>query len=363
MNVTNNSDIQSGTSTVYLNKEGQGTNLFFTDNFDEQYYFLMRDREVIASGVMKGYKEGSANNYRFNFENFIKINNQDMPTDTSADAYGSYRFTGDNSCTLYLYLSGVDRLESNIFNGVLVVQPDGKITLGAGKTYANIVATDKVYVTFKDTIDNTLYWIEDSNPIAGQYTPITIYNTAQINITTKKGNSTIRSFVQTISTTGYGVLMYKVHEEATSIEITFRNGITGSVTKQVDKTCSTPYYFWNYTGAYDVIRLEGVSNKLIDTEKQYFNLNGTQIPLKITTQEKIVHNTGLALSQEQIYSLIKAPQVDRVEVGPIHNLYNIDLESFAGYNGTKLSDKNMELIFSKPRKTRRLTNKNITFFD
>lgn len=128
-------------------------------------------------------------------------------------------------------------------------------------------------------------------------------------------------------------------------------------------TCVTPYYFWNVNGAYDVIYCTGVINKVESVDKKYITVSGTKYPLKMIVSSGVKQNTGLILRQEQIYSLIKAPQVDAITLGPVHNLMNIDLSSFEGFNGINLSSRNMELIFMKPTVTKRITNKNITFFD
>ena len=139
-----------------------------------------------------------------------------------------------------------------------------------------------------------------------------------------------------------------------------------TITLQATDKCMTPYYFWSENGAFDTIYCSGVANKIIDVEKEYINVNGRQIPLKITSVEKIKHNTGLSLKQEQIYSLIRSPLVNKIEIknGEPHNSqYNIDLESFEGYNGVNISERNMELKFTKPIEAKRVTNARLNFFD
>ena len=71
-----NSDIQSGNNRVYLNNREQRTNLFFTSAKKVQYYFLMRDGEVISNGILQGFNMNGVFNYRFDFLHFIKIFNQ-----------------------------------------------------------------------------------------------------------------------------------------------------------------------------------------------------------------------------------------------------------------------------------------------
>ena len=157
--------------------------------------------------------------------------------------------------------------------------------------------------------------------------------------------------------------MIRVPENAVSVEfkITDTQGTTSYAFKAIDG-CMKPYYFWNENGAYDSIYCSGVANRVLDVDKEYINVNGSQIPLKITSIEKIKHNTGLSLFQEQIYSLIKSPAIHSLEDDTIR-AYNIDLESFEGYNGTKVSDRNIELIITKPKQVRRATTRLLNFYD
>lgn len=428
MNILDNSDIKGGISRMYLNNKDAGTELFFTDNFDEQYYFLMREEEVIASGIMKGYGEAGNYQYRFDFSPFIKIYNQDVMPHTSLDSYGSYRFEGDNTCNLFLFISSIEILEENIFNEKLIRNADGTVVLNRGEfTYEDIVSKDRVFTTFIDgaftSYDTSGYEFQyrlETTPVVerGGYMPITLYrnNILQYEFIDEDNNIIFKSeYIRkgfenptpglndgyiltesdgfTLSETenfialeegmldlsdriGYMVVMLKIPNDckilkldlytkestATNLPSLDRNTKKTLLFEATDK-CHTPYYFWNDNGAYDTIYCSGVANKVVDVDKTYINLNGKQMPIKIEYQESIKHNTGLSLKQEQIYSLIKSPQVDMITEGPVHNIYNIELESFEGYNGINLSDRNIELILSKPRKSRRVTNKTITFFD
>lgn len=413
MIVTSNSDIQEGNSRVYLNNTEQLTNLFFTSAKAKQYYFLMRDEEVISNGVLQGFLENSLFNYRYNFLHFIKIYNQEIPKKESLDSYGSYKFVGDNTCNLYLYIGDTDILQANITASKLIVKSDGRIYLNrAFHTYEDIERDHKVFVTFIDasfvSYDKNGYELQyriETQPIAlrGSYMPVTVYRNNSIQYEFKGiGGSIYKSpilkkgtdsanpgnndgYILTQSDgyiwdehskyikleqgmtsispmNGYVTYMIKIPNNAITVDlkVTTTQGETNYSYKAMDG-CMTPYYFWNENGAYDSIYCSGVANKVLEVEKEYINLNGTQIPLKITSIDKIKHNTGLALKQEQIYSLVKSPVIHKVE--DKIRAYNIDLESFEGYNGVNLSERNIELVFSKPRETRRATTKLLNFFD
>lgn len=423
MNVLPNSDIQSGNNRIYLNNEGQTTKLFFTSSVGKKWYFLMRDEQVIANGVLQGFKEDNVFNYRFDFINFIKIFNQESPRIMDLDAFGSYKFVGDNTCNLYFYVGDYDIIDSNIAANKLKVQEDGKIFLNRAQyTYNDLNHTSKAFTTFIDAsiLDYDLegkeleYRVETQKiALRGSYVPITIYrnnafsysivgNTVYDSPVYVKGNNgdhpgyndgyiltetdgyvwtenKDKIALDTGMTTykgpmnGYITYMIKVPLDATKISFNiYRLGTDGEAVETYIEEfipvngCMTPYYFWNDNGAYDTVYCTGVANKITDVEKEYINISGVETPLKITYVDKIKHNTGLTLKQEQIYSLIKSPVVHKIETkGNIPTIvkYNIDLESFEGYNGVNISQRNMELIFSKPRESRRVTNKQITFFD
>lgn len=432
MNIIDKSDIKFGNSRVYLNNPDAGTNLFYTNNFDEQYYILMREEEVIASGVLKGYGERGNYQYRFDFQNFIKIYNQDIQPHTIIDDFGSYTFEGDNTCNLFFYVDNVDRLESNIFNGVLIKDENGKIRLNRELyTYDDIVCNEKVFVTFVDAsftdYDTKGYELQyrlETTPIAerGSYMPITMYrnNIVQYEFLDNNGDSIYQSgllrkgfenpnpgvndgYILTESDgftkdeidnfirleigmranlsdrIGYMTLMIKIPKECHTVKLnlyTKESTATNlpymdrskkrTLTFQATDECHTPYYFWGDNGAYDTIYCSGVANKVVEVDKEYVNVNGKQMPLKITSIEKIKHNTGLSLKQEQIYSLIRSPQVNKITTKdgePYNSLYNIDLESFEGYNGLNISERNIELMFTKPMESKRITNKKLNFFD
>ena len=445
MNVLPNSDIHKGNSRVYLNapelKDGKsGTQLFYESADSVQYYFLIRGYEVIATGVLRGYKVEDKYQYRFDFSTFIKIYNQDVQPITEL-IDGTYKFEGVNSCDLYFYVGNTDILNTNIASGKLIREDDGTVMLNAEtNTYHTLTFEDNAFISFidagyapNDFEGYELQYRLETQPIAqkGTYMPVTIY----------RNNIFMYTFIDELGEVIYQSPQYKkgpdsevvgvadgyilttsdnfVLNELSLAYIGLENGMStlkgskiGYVTymvyipDNVDRVsfaifddggfdiiqapefvdlyptieevskysksvygfkatdgCMKPYYFWNDNGAYDTVYCAGVVNKVEEIDKQYVNINGVETPIKITVTEKLKHNTGLTLKAEQVYSLIKAPQVNAITYGPINNFYNIDLETFEGYNGINLSERNIELMLSKPKNMRRYTSKNLTFFD
>ena len=450
MNILPNSDIQGVNNRIYLNnpeeKDGKsGTKLFYTSNDYKQYYFIMRGYEVIASGVMKGYVNGEDYSYRFDFENFIKITNQEEPNYTSIDGYGSYKFVGNNSIDLYMYISGSEILDRNIQAGILKVNADGSIVLNANSyTYLSVLRDNQCFTSFIDARDETfdqkgyeLQYRNETVTVAqrGNYLPVTVYrnNIFMYTFIDRNGDTIYQSpklqkgeddneiglrdgYIMTesdgyVMTEGWNKIMTE-NSRGMNDMLSARNGYITYMLKipnnaefvsyaiysnsgkdniqsplfesryplasttprdniavygfRTVEGCMTPYYFWNDNGGFDTIYCSGTRNELVDVEKKYVEINGVKTPIKITTSTRIKHNTGLAIKQEQMYSLIKAPNVNAIT--PIANgirneMLIIDNESFEGFNGLNLSERNVELIFSYPKDARRITNKEISFFD
>lgn len=377
MNILQNSDIKSLISTIYLNNAGQGTNLFYSSEESRQYYFLLRDSTIVANGVMKGYRERGASlyKYRYDFFNFIKINNQNILAGTTLDTYGSYKIVGDNSSTLHLYVGSNDILTQNINNELIDTYGDGTLILYPGKYYTDLLSDNRVDITFVDAkslVQDFLpikYRLETGKPTIGSYTPITVYGICTFTYTFKdKYGDVIYSspYPQTSTTEkGYSLYMLMIPSDCTTINYTLAREDMTTVNENIEiyDICSTPYYFWNDNGAFDVIRLTGVRNIVELVDKKYINVNGTQIPITIDITQQIKHNSGFQLPQEQIYSLIKAPIVDEIKFGQSHNILNINLTSFEGFNGTNLSNRNIEFIFTRPKDSKRVTGKTIGFTD
>lgn len=450
MNILENSDIQDYNSRIYLNnperKDGKsGTKLFYTSNDYRQYYIIIRGFEVIASGVLNGANNEQGNyNYRFDFENFIKIVNQEEPIYSSLDSYGSYKFTGNNSIDLYMYVADYDLLQRNIDEGILNVEYNGSITLNANwYTYLSVKRDYQCFVSFidgkdveYDEVGKELQYRNETVTVAqkGNYMPITIYrnNPFMYTFINKSGDTIYQSpllqkgsdddeiglrdgYIMTQSDgytmtegwdkvlqeggrgmndmlsarNGYITYMLKIPKNVEFVSYAiYSNGKSNiqnslyvnryplaSTTPRdtisvygfrAVEGCMKPYYFFNENGAYDTIYCSGTRNEIVDVEKKYVEINGVKTPIKITSSTKIKHNTGLAIKQEQMYSLIKAPNVNAITPTPqgIRNeMLIIDNESFEGFNGFNLSERNVELIFSYPKDARRITNKEINFFD
>lgn len=450
MNILDISDIQDYNNRIYLNnperKDGKsGTKLFYTSNDYKQHYFIIRGFEVIASGVMNGYVNGENYSYRFDFENFIKITNQEEPVYSSLDSYGSYKFTGNNAIDLYMYIGKRDILQENIDEGILNVGYNGNITLNTNwYTYLSVKRDNQCFVSFidgraesYDVDDRELQYRNETVTVAqkGSYMPITVYrnNAFMYTFVNRNGETIYQSpllqkgsddnviglrdgYIMTQSDgyamtegwnkimtentrgmndmlsarNGYITYMLKIPNNAEFVSYaiysnsgkdniqsplfesryplastTPRDNIAVYGFRTVEG-CMTPYYFWNDNGGFDTIYCSGTRNELVDVEKKYVEINGVKTPIKITTSTRIKHNTGLAIKQEQMYSLIKAPNVNAITPtanGIRNEMLIIDNESFEGFNGLNLSERNVELIFSYPKDARRITNKEISFFD
>ena len=75
-------------------------------------------------------------------------------------------------------------------------------------------------------------------------------------------------------------------------------------------------------------------------------------------------NTGYNITEEQMHDIMVSPYVYLFdEETEEYKEYILETSEFGGYNGKKLSNKNIELILLDPKKYKIRTNYNLNFFD
>ena len=366
MTILNTSPIPSMyEEELYLNDSSFIPKLFFTDTNTKLCYFIMRNDKVITQGVLQGHNNGTNYDYRFDFSNYIKIDNQETISLTGNST--NYQFNGNNSCELYFVYSTTDftLVNTNISNGNLTLLSTGEVILTSGKTIDDIVCTEYGYFKFIDAIDsfNNILIGTAGKAYFGQFMPIISYtDEVKIRIQT----TSLVSYVYMYKNTNYdyrGCLLF-VPVDCQNIWIQFKVG-SNYIDKYLlypEQNCSTPYYFFNENGMFDAIYCEGTANEVDTITRTSLTVGKKQIQTGINIQKQIKHNTGFNITQSQMYSLMKSPLVYKLE-GSILKEYVISNNSFDGYNGKKLSGKNIELILTDPVKYERKTNYTTTFFD
>lgn len=188
MTIKNNSGIVTGTTNYYINSKDFNSNLFFTSAASELYYILIRTdnndgkNKVVLNGKFIGRSNGSSYDYRFNYDKFIKIDNQLNNLEfTKIDDLGSQSFSGFNSAKIFMCLATSDLLQTNITNGKLSVKTNGEIWITDGQTPSTLVKDYIVTTTFWDKEDDKNWSIGTKTVLQNRtFVPITVYNGASI---------------------------------------------------------------------------------------------------------------------------------------------------------------------------------------
>lgn len=188
MTIKNNSGIQTTITNYYINNKYFNSNLFFTSASSELYYILIRTdnndgkNKVVLNGKFIGRSNGLNYDYRFNYDKFIKIDNQLNNLEfTKIDDLGSQKFSGFNSSKLFMCLATSDLLETNITNGKLSVKTNGEIWITDGQTPSTLVKDYIVTTTFWDKEDDKNWSIGTKTVFQNRtFVPITVYNGAKI---------------------------------------------------------------------------------------------------------------------------------------------------------------------------------------
>lgn len=372
MTITPNSPINTDINfLININDSSFDPRLFFTDANNKFYYMLLRKEfdgviKVVASGILQGHPNGINYDYRFDFTNYIKIDNQGTPVLTPF-GYNSYTFSGTNSCPIYLCISSVNNMiDQNISNGNLQLLTNGEVILDGQVTPDELICSYYFEYNFvdKDTNNigvNNVLLPTISIPNRGMLFPVTT-NRYNIRVDVYANNTAIHN--DFIKTGDYSCGLIYIHNDCTQVNIyaLINNSYVLTYELSPKNTCNSPYYFFNKNGAFDALYCEGIANEVDSVERNTLQVGNKKIQTEISIIKQIKQNTGLKLTQEQVYSLISSPLVYKLNAS-IFKEYILDTNVFEGYNGKKVSEKNLELVFTDPKKYKRYTNANITFFD
>lgn len=399
MTITSNSPITSlYDDELYLNNNFFQPKLFFTDSATKMSYMILRKEKtqtkVITSGVLQGHPNGTDYDYRFDFSNYIKIDNQFTPQVTGDVDGKSYQFSGNNTCRLFFVYSTTDfnLINTNITAGNLSLLTNGEVILAANKTVDLLTATGYGEFVFIDKSEDIESISIGTNKKAffNQYLPITSYR-GELKIRVQTTSLVYYVSVIKSEADDYKVCLLWVPFDCQSIWIQYKVGSTyrDSYLLYPEKICAVPFYFFNKNGMFDALYCTGVNNEINTVKRETLQVGNKKIQTGITINKQLKQNTGLRLTQGQIYSLMSSPLVYVIYYGdgnlvlnegaiPIRDENNnyvilegalsfkeyiIDLEVFNGYNGKKISEKNLELTFTDTKQYKRYTNANITFFD
>jgi len=335
--ILSNSPITAYNDTLYINDETFEPKLFFTDTYSSLYYMLLRKDDtqttVISSGKLNGYNNGISYNYRYDFNNFIRIDNQLNPTFINVDELGSLKFNGNNSCMLSLLIDDVDLLQANKTSGKLQTKTNGEVILNPVNTTSQLVCNQMFEYKFWDK-SKGLDILLQSNPQyeRSSYFPITMYN-GSVKYEFLSSTSTTAKLVTTqllTKTNGYDYTVYLLRIP----ELCLRFVIQGFDTEGFPLFNSTNltqckesnnYFFWNKNGSFDVLHCSGNNNEVNVIKKNNLQIGNSTIITDIEIRKQIKQNSGLKLKQEQVYSLIASPKAITINDNTNGTTYNASI--------------------------------------
>ena len=457
--ILENSYINSGTTDYYLNKDDFDSRILFTSTGSTLHYAVVREEITTASdsavrydkiarvikeyGVLTGIENNGLYQYRYNFKNFIFINNQKNINDVkeiSFSRYDSYESMGDgylhkayystgcDYCKLYLIVSSDDFMTNNIRLNNIIQRVNDDLEFHPEKNINDIVADDKLTLKFIDrsepfahiniqkeiTNNDFIYYPKDRIFNFGDYFYYVIYKTDEFNpFYNYLQNVTVRCYFSTYNQFGgrqenwftiqsykkiklenndnYAIVKFKIPESPyyykfDSIKFSTTNtdgdpSLYFYYKKSFDiyynypekpnesfvhpklKNCKFLYYY-NKEHYFTRILCEGVNNKTSTISRDYLQIGDKTIQYGIDKTNKIKLNTGYNITEEQMHDIMVSPYLYLFdEETEEYKEYVLETSEFGGYNGKKLSNKNIELILLDPKQYKIRTNYNLNFFD
>lgn len=306
MTIVNNNSIAIQSGTLYLNDPLFDSKLFFTDDIKAYNFFVVREDIVLTYGVLNGYDNSINYSYRFDFNNYIKIDNQNIPELSLIDQFGSVKFGGKNTSNVSLLIGIGDILTQNITAENLIKETSGVIKLASGKTVNNLICNELFSYKFFDKVkgDNILV----DTAMKNSFCPVTCYNnTITINFKDSNNINLIpQLYISKKTGDDYIVLLLKIHPKCEKVLI-------NNVEYQTQK-CNggTDYFFWNYDGKFDRLSCTGNAKPTDNVNKSSIKVGNKVIFSKIDIVKQIKQNTGYELTDDKLFGLIQSPNINKL---------------------------------------------------
>jgi len=333
-----NSPIKVTTGTLNLNNSDFSSKLFFDSSVSTYNYIIIRDNYVIAKGILSGYNNNTNYDYRFDFNDFIKIDNQNEIILNNIDLSGCMTFDSKCSCNLSLLIDTTDIISQNITAGHLVLLSNGQVSLVGGHTIEQLICDNLFNYKFIDKDDDSVYKFETIiTKTQDTFISITIYSgytfsysLQYVNITpTEISNSELSV------TAGYDRKTFLIN--TSNPANLFNWTIYNSDTEQTlisdswvlsPTNCYNQWYFYNPNGTFDTIKTTGNLNEISNITKDTIKVGDKIINTNIVNNKQIKQNTGFSLTDSQIKGLIYSPYIytlDNVDNYINPNLFNDSL--------------------------------------
>ena len=124
---------------------------------------------------------------------------------------------------------------------------------------------------------------------------------------------------------------------------------------------STNQYYYFDKNYVDVLYCTGKRENGIETTKDIITNNKKVHVVQITTKEKVTQNTGLNLSENQLFDIATSPFVFQIDGTNVKN-YILTDTSFEGLNTRTFGNRNTVLNLISEKSTKRFTNTENNFY-
>lgn len=319
ISILSNSPLQTS-GKYYLNSEDFESKLFFTDSSSSQSFIICRYDwdfavwKVVYNGKLQGYQNDSEYQYRFDFNKYIKI---EQPREFSFEVFGDFEdilFQDISKMTskVSIVINGTEDILST-YPSLYNVLPNGEIWLNSDpQSFGSTMANTVIDYFFIDKSDNNLTpYPNITSALAQTWLPVTTYTRSDDNQTyviiydadgVEVGGHAIWS-----DETGVGrQFMFYIPANAHTIEIsTMTNTIP--IVIPVQNICTNILYYYSSNGTLEILYLFGNQHPIEETVKEYLTVGNNKYLTKLETTKKIKQNTGVRLTQEQVFDLIKSP--------------------------------------------------------
>lgn len=370
--------------------------------------------KLISTGKLEGYYQDTVYNYnyRFDFDKYIKIYNEyiiDSEYVLSIDIFPKSKlickdirrelYKNKDYSSLFFGLSNVNIID--ITSTDKHYSTDGEIYIKITNTlpfsekydfvfldtYNTSRTVEFDYSKFKPSTNNNKYfkgtWASFSIP-----SPVTTsYKIFTYDINNNKIQNSISYSYDPgpidYSDSGYtipynGIFFLYIPDNCEYVTAEIPN-VTGTTAFKIYTQCKPKnlncFYYNNLEGSFDVLYTEGTINKIDLTSKKYLTSGNNKFTYSIDTTHQLKVNTGYKLSDLEIRSLMRSPYIYYLSISDVlytsgfnYNVYTLkrytlDNNTFDGYTGKKLSERNIELVLNEDKTYKRKSNFNIGFFD
>lgn len=374
--IVSNSPISSTGGTQYVNSTNFDSRLYFNHASSNLYYMLFVQKDSSSFymhevGRLDGYNNSTSYSYKFDFDRHISFNNQFKNTDLTVTT-GGFLTTGFNKVTVaFCYSTSSTFYEDNLAGGKLEVTSDGQVRIKSPNLPSGLIQDGYCQYIFKDAVANPAnsYLLTPATTIyRGSYLPFIHNSGYKVEVKQVNDNNTTNTVTySSVTSKDYTITFVKINDTTKTINWKLLNSdsVYANLSGSSNTLCninSNFYYYFNQDSDMKVINLTGTRNIIDTVEREETKLKNGKIILNIKKNKKISQNSGFNITDTQIRDMLSAPFIYQFE-GNILKQYTIDNDTFAGFEGTNLSGRNIEILLTDTKTYERKTTSIINFFD